>query len=119
MKITSKHSKTYLRFLSLASAVHDLPGVPQLDSTEEKLLNLIAVSLYQGNKINVLEAMSLVPDASPARVHRRLKTLRKKNLIRLDVDGDDNRVKYVEMTDLALDYFSKMGHYLSTANKAT
>ena len=117
MKITLKHSKTYLRFLSLASAIHELPGIPQLDSTEEKLLNLIAISIYEGNKINVLEAMSLVPDASPATVHRRLKTLRKKNLIRLDVDSDDNRVKYVEMTDLALDYFGKMGHYLSAAQK--
>lgn len=119
MKITSKHSKTYLRFLSLANAIHDMPGIPHLDSTEEKLLNLIAVSLFQGNKINVLEAMSLVPDASPATVHRRLKTLRKKNLIRLDVDSDDNRVKYVEMTDLALEYFGKMGHCLTAAQKST
>ena len=117
MKINSKHSKSYLRFLSLASAVNNLPGVPQLDSTEEKLLNLIAVSLYQGNKLNVLDAMSLVPDASPATVHRRLKTLRKKNLIQLIVDAQDNRVKYVEMTEVAIDYFSKLGHYLNVAQK--
>jgi len=117
MKITSKHSKTYLRFLSLATAVNNLPGVPQLDSTEEKLLNLIAVSLYHGNKLNVLEAMSLVPDASPATVHRRLKTLRDKKLIQLIVDAQDNRIKYVEMTDIAIDYFSKLGHYLSAAQK--
>lgn len=117
MKIISKHSKAYLRFLSLTSAINQLPGVPRLDSTEEKLLNLIAVSLFEGNRINVLEAMSLVPDASPATVHRRLKTLRKKNYIRLDVDAEDNRIKYVEMTDLALEYFSKMGHYLTAAQK--
>ena len=116
-KTTTKHSKAYLRFLSLASAIHDLPGIPQLDSTEEKLLNLLALNINSGQKVNVLEAMNLVPDASPATVHRRLKTLRKKNMITLNVDAIDNRIKYIEITDVAVEYFTKLGQCLSLANK--
>lgn len=116
-KMTTKHSKAYLRFLSLAAAIHDLPGIPHLDSTEEKLLNLLALNINSGQKVNVLEAMNLVPDASPATVHRRLKTLRKKNMITLNVDAIDNRIKYIEITDVAVEYFTKLGQCLSLANK--
>lgn len=117
MTSSTKHSKTYLRFLSLAAAIHQLPGVPHLDSTEEKLLNLLALNIQEGNEVNVLEAMNLLPDTSPATVHRRLKTLRKKNMIKLNVDVNDNRIKHIEITDVAIEYFSKLGECLTKANK--
>jgi len=117
MTTSTKHSKTYLSFLSLAAAIHQLPGVPKLDSTEEKLLNLLALNIQGGNQVNVLEAMNLLPDASPATVHRRLKTLRKKNMISLNVDANDNRIKHIEITDAAIEYFGKLGQCLSQANK--
>lgn len=117
MTSSTKHSKTYLKFLSLAAAIHELPGIPNLDSTEEKLLNLLALNIQKGNQVNVLEAMNLLPDTSPATVHRRLKTLRKKNMIKLNVDVNDNRIKHIEITDLANEYFSKLGQCLSQASK--
>jgi DNA-binding MarR family transcriptional regulator len=117
MTSSTKHSKTYLRFLSLAAAIHQLPGIPHLDSTEEKLLNLLALHLQEGGQVNVLEAMNLLPDASPATVHRRLKTLRKKNMIKLNVDATDNRIKHIEITEMAVEYFSQLGQCLQQANK--
>jgi DNA-binding MarR family transcriptional regulator len=117
MTSSTKHSKTYLKFLSLAAAIHELPGIPNLDSTEEKLLNLLALNIQKGNQVNVLEAMNLLPDTSPATVHRRLKTLRKKNMIKLNVDVNDNRIKHIEITDLANEYFSKLGQCLNQASK--
>jgi len=117
MTSSTKDSKTYLKFLSLAAAIHELPGIPNLDSTEEKLLNLLALNIQKGNQVNVLEAMNLLPDTSPATVHRRLKTLRKKNMIKLNVDVKDNRIKHIEITDLANEYFSKLGQCLNQASK--
>jgi hypothetical protein len=114
---STKHSKAYLRFLSLAAAIHDIPGIPQLDSTEEKLLNLLALNINAGQKVNVLEAMNLLPDTSSATVHRRLKTLRKKDMISLNVDPVDNRIKYIQITSTAVEYFTKLGQCLSLANK--
>jgi len=48
-------------------------------------------------------------DASSTTVHRRLKTLRIKGMLALDMDEDDNRVKYIISTSLARDYLSQLG----------
>ena len=51
-------------------------------------------------------------------MHRRLKTLRQKGLIRLQEDESDNRTKFVVPTDLTRAYFARMGQCVRTAAKA-
>ena len=56
-------------------------------------------------------------DTSPATIHRRLKSLRKKGIIELAVDEADNRVKYVKPTALAADYFAQINQALFAATR--
>ena len=62
--------------------------------------------------------MHTFSDISPSTVHRRLKTLRKKGFINLDVDQIDNRIKYIVHTDLTNRYFSHLGQCLSSNSEA-
>ena len=109
MKNFSDYCDVYLKFLSYAQAVRLSKAYPQLDLPEERLLDQLASSWAQDKKITVLRAMQMSPDASSTTVHRRLKTLRLKGMLELEVDEDDNRVKYIIPTDLSRRYLSELG----------
>jgi len=106
----------YLRFLYLMRTVKQSMQT-NADPIEEQMLNLLGAMWYEGKKVTVLEAMALLPDISATTLHRRLKTLRAKGFISMDMDELDNRVKYVVPTDLANEYFSKLGKSLDEAAK--
>jgi DNA-binding MarR family transcriptional regulator len=103
----------YIKFLGLVHAVNELPEFPELDPIEERLLTYLALAWHSGKKLTVVETISAAPNASPSTVHRRLKSLRKKGLINLDVDEIDNRIKYIVQTDLTNRYFSQLGKCIS------
>ena len=114
----SSHSSTYLRFLNLVQGVRALPDFPNLDPVEERLLNLFAAVWHSGQKITVLQAMGMSTDVSSTTAHRRLKSLRKKGVITLVADESDNRVKYVQPTSVANQYFSQLGQCLDQARSS-
>lgn len=111
----SSHSSTYLRFLNLVQGIRSLPDFPVLDPVEERLLNLFATVWHSGKQITVLQAMGMSTDVSSTTAHRRLKSLRKKGVITLVADEADNRIKYVQPTDVAHQYFSQLGECLDQA----
>ena len=113
LNISSK-ALHYIKFLNFVQAVK----FPALDPIEERLLNYLAAAWYSDKKMTVLETMKATPDLSPSTVHRRLKTLRKKGLVTLDVNQIDNRIKYIVHTDLTNRYFTQLGHCLSQALEA-
>jgi len=117
VSLNSNASHAYIKFLHLTQAIHDLPHYPLLDPLEERLLNYFASAWYAGKKLTVLETMHASSDISPSTVHRRLKTLRKKGLIALDVDQIDNRIKYIVQTELTTSYFAHLGQCLVNAVK--
>jgi DNA-binding MarR family transcriptional regulator len=102
-------SDTYLRFLNLMQAVRTLPAYPAIDALEERLLNVLAASWAQDKHITVLTATAMLDDTSATTLHRRLKSMRAKGLIDLQVDTVDYRVKYVVPTPLTQRYFSELG----------
>jgi predicted transcriptional regulator len=108
-------STTYVRFLSLVQAIRDMPSFPKLDPLEDRLIGQLASQWHQGAKITVLEAMQMSSDVSQATVHRRLKTLRKKGMLKLLEHETDNRIRYVVPTELTTKYFAKMGQCLDMA----
>ena len=113
-----KKTKTlhYLRFLYLMRTVkQSMPT--NADPIEEQMLNLLGALWYEGKKVTVLEAMALLPDISATTLHRRLKTLRTKGFISMDMDDVDNRVKYVVPTPMADEYFAKLSKSLDEAGK--
>jgi hypothetical protein len=111
-------SQTYIRFLNLVSAVRKLPPVPALDAIEEKVLTGLGVAWAAGRQVTVLQAMDMPSDTSPTTVHRRLKSLRQKGLIRLQEDESDNRTKFVVPTELTRTYFAKLGQCVQAAAKS-
>ena len=106
---------SYLKFLNLVDTMRRLPSYPEMDSTEVRLLNSLAVQWYDDKKVSVLEAMNMLADVSPGSVHRRLKTLRAKGFIKLQEDEFDNRIKYIVDTPLSDKYFKKMNECLAKA----
>jgi hypothetical protein len=118
MRRRSKFMDTYFKFLHLAQAVQDLPGVPKLEAAEERLLELLASAWYAGRTYTVGEAMSLSTAGAPATIHRRLVRLREKGLIRLEESTTDLRAKSVVPTDEALDYFRKLAGCFDRAQRA-
>jgi len=113
VSLNSNASNAYIKFIHLKQAIHDLQQFPSLDPVEERLLNYFASAWHAGKKLTVLETMHASSDISPSTVHRRLKTLRKKGLIALDVDQIDNRIKYIVQTELTKIYFAHLGQCLS------
>lgn len=109
MEKFTDYCQIYLRFLSLSQAVRQSPAFPLLDLAEERLLDQLAASWCVGKRITVVKAMQMSPDASSTTVHRRLKTLRSKGMLDLEMDEDDNRVKYIIATDLSRHYLGKLG----------
>ena len=117
MKNDSQASATYIRFLNLIQAIRELPTFPRVDPVEERLLNALAASWHDNQRVTVLEAMKLAVDVSPTTLHRRLKSLRKKGLLALKVDEVDTRVKYVVATEKTDAYFAAFGKCLAEARQ--
>lgn len=117
---TSKKESSFLyfKFLNLVAAARQLPGIPEIDAVEDRILAFLAQSWYVGERISVVEAMHGMPDVSPSTVQRRLKALRSKGLLRVDNDEQDNRLKYVEPTDLSMRYFAALGQCMRKAQAA-
>ena len=112
-----ENSNTYFKFLHLALAVQKLPTFPELDSVEERLLNVCASVWFSDMKISVTEIANMLPGTSERTSHRRIKSLLQKNMIVLKTDDKDRRVKYIMPTQLSDKYFKKMEDCLQLATR--
>ncbi|MFZ2737048.1 MAG: hypothetical protein WBI20_05835 [Burkholderiaceae bacterium] len=106
---------TYSRFLNLVQALRDRPQSLQLDPLEERLLNQMVALWSRGQKVTVVEAMNMSPDASAATVHRRLKILYDKGVLALEGSSTDNRVRYIVPTSATRKYLDQLGQCLHQA----
>jgi len=112
---SNRQSQKYLRFLALLKTARTSPGFVDLDTLEERLLNLLATVWHADEKITVLKAMSICSDVSSTTIYRRLKLLRAKGLIVLVNDEVDNRIKYVTPTQKAFQHFVQIGQLMEEA----
>jgi DNA-binding MarR family transcriptional regulator len=99
----------------MVQSIRQLPSFPEIDAVEERMLNLFAATWHAKQPMTVLQAMGLMTEISSTTAHRRIKSLRKKGLIALNIDDVDNRIKYVVPTDLAQKYFAQLGQCLDKA----
>ena len=102
-------SQMYTKYLNLVRTIKALPTFPDLDAVEARMLNTFAANWHEDKQITVLEAMVMLPEISTTTAHRRLKMLRKKGMIDLNLDSHDNRVKYVVPTKTTHQYFAQLG----------
>jgi DNA-binding transcriptional ArsR family regulator len=110
--------QSYLKFLHLVQVVRETPGFPALDAVEERVLNIFAVAWYEGREITVLEAMKMLPGISESTVFRRIKSLRQKGMVSLNMDEKDRRTRYIRPSELANRYFDILGGCLKKAQQA-
>lgn len=113
----TNYSDLYKRFINLAVTTEKLLEYPKLDPTETKILNLLITHWHNKKAITVVKAMHMTTEISTSTAFRHLKTLRKKGYVELVVDEIDNRVKYVQATNQAEDYFAKLGKLMVKAIK--
>ena len=114
MKNLPKQFETYLCFVRLTAQLENKSKIPELDETEQKLLNVIALHLSEGRSLLVSDVIYLRQIGSVATLHRRLSKLVDADFIRFsnDVDG---RKKYLELTPKSIDYIAKLGECVAVA----
>ncbi|OOZ61476.1 hypothetical protein BOW44_07560 [Solemya velum gill symbiont] len=110
--------QSYLKFLQLAQAVKETSDFPALDAVEERVLNIFAIAWHKGREITVLEAMKMLPGISESTVFRRIKSLRQKEMISLNMDEKDRRTRFIRPTERANDYFGILGNCMKKAQQA-
>lgn len=113
----SEESIAYMNFLRLAQEVRSSPDFSSLSPTEERLLNLLGSSWVLDQRITVLQAVQVDNHSSHSTTHRLLKSLRLKKFIKLCMDNDDNRVKYVQPADKTHDFFEALSLCVERANE--
>ena len=115
--MNTKSSLSYIKFLNLAKAMRELSQLPALNLMEETLLNDFASAWQENIKLTVSKSMHSSSAMSPSTVHRNLKSLKLKGFISLDIDEQDNRIKYISHTPLSIHYFSLLGQCLIESSK--
>lgn len=114
MKKPTRPADIYLRFLQLTEAIRGLPSLPALDPLEERILALVARAGQKKERLSVRDMMARDELGSPATLHSRLKSMRKKGWIML-TDTEDTRRKQIELTQAALRHFDKLSKCLLQA----
>lgn len=116
MNEKTRPADIYMRFLKLAEALRGLPVLPALDPLEERMLSLIARVSQEAGRLSVRDMMAMDSLGSPATVHARLKSMRKKGWIVL-MATEDVRRKQVALSQAALLHFDKLSACLIKAVK--
>jgi DNA-binding MarR family transcriptional regulator len=114
MSKKTRPADIYMRFLQLAEAIRGLPALPPLDPLEERILALVARAAQETRRLSVRDMMAIVELGSPATIHGRLKSMRKKGWIHL-ADTEDARRKQVALTPAALKHFDKLSQCMVRA----
>lgn len=114
MSSKTRPADLYLRFLSLKEAILGLPSLPSLDPLEERILALVARKRHEAGRLSVKDVMAINDLGSPATIHGRLKSLRKKGWIQL-LDTEDARRKQIALTPAALEHFDQLSECMQQA----
>lgn len=116
----TSHSETWKRYVNFLECLRQLelkPSSPKLEVDEQVLFNALAVLWSEGGPVTVLQAMSLPVGMSPATIHRKLKSLRKKGIIGLEEQEADNRIKHVVPTDAGRGYLVELNRCVVVAGR--
>lgn len=113
---STKFAGMYLRFLQLAEVLRSLPTPPPLEPLEERILMIVANAHHAHERLSVKDLMEMAELGSPAMLHGRLKSMRRKGWIYL-ADTEDARRKQLELTPAAMVYFDKVARCMLKAVK--
>lgn len=98
--------------LRQAQADIQFPGV---DASSERVLEYLGQAWQAGESPKVVQVMLHMPGLSSTTIHRRLKLLAAHDLLTLEMNPEDNRIKYVRPTDKAWALFAQRGQIIAQA----
>lgn len=110
-----KDSEIYFRFLALTNSLNTNLTSREVDLSGQKLLEAIAVAASRECPLTVTEAMSLVNIASPATLHRKIRSLKDAGLVTQSLDDCNRKTRLLMPTAKADRYFSSMGKYIASS----
>jgi DNA-binding MarR family transcriptional regulator len=84
----------------------------RLSTYEFKILRVITQKSLNDEIICVQNLLNMKEIASPATIHKEMKKLLKKKLIRFDLDKKDDRIKHLVPTAAAVAMFCEFGKHL-------
>jgi DNA-binding MarR family transcriptional regulator len=80
-----------------------------IDKEWQILCEITKANIYEASPINVRSLIDKSEIASPATIHKAMKSLISKGLIKTVSDEFDGRIKYLEPTSHAIKLFNEIG----------
>lgn len=99
----------YVRFLHATLMLEAEKKLQDIDLMELKLLEMLAVASEAEKPMTVGEAMSTDRIASPATLHRKIRSLIDTGYVTSEFVGKNRRTRYLIPTEKADAFFSQMG----------
>lgn len=100
-------------FFLLTRARAELLKTHHVDAAEWVMLEAVALAEYDDTPLRVTELMRMPEHGSPATVHRRLTTLRKRGFVQVIPDNVDSRVKWLALSEMARAIFTELGRVVN------
>ena len=110
-----KSSRIYERFINLYLASCEMTDLPKLSAIETRLLARLTSAWSKNEKISVMNSTKLLNEISGITCFRHLKSLKSKGYLKYVTDISDNRIKFIEPTDLSKEYIYRMGKMIEEA----
>lgn len=113
--ISREREPLHIRILNLISAISEIDPVSALNAEEIALLRQLVVRWHGDAAIAVSTIMNDQARTSGVTVYRRLRALEEKGFIHFRKSADDGRVKFIEPTDITIDYIELLRRKLDSA----
>ena len=98
-----------LKYLKFADVRQKIWGRYDVSSKERQILRLIAQAFFQGAPLRVSKLLDMSAVASPATVHKAMRSLMAKDLLQVKADKVDGRIKYLTPTKRAIKLLADIG----------
>ena len=99
----------YLKFSDIRQKIQSKYDV---HSKECQILRVITQAHLKGSPFKVRDLLDTSTIASPATIHKAMKSLISKGLIKIEVNKDDARIKYLAPTSLAIKILTEIGRQM-------
>lgn len=110
-----KFTRVYERFINLYLATCEMTEFPKLSAIESRLLAALTAAWSKQERVSVMNCTKLLNEISGISCFRHLKSLKTKGYLKYVADSSDNRIKFIEPTDLSKQYFYHIGKIIDEA----
>jgi len=101
-----------LKYLQFAEKRQQIRSKYNVHSRECEILRVIAQNHLLKSSLKVRNLLDMSHIASPATIHKIMKSLIAKDLIKISEDKNDGRVKYLIPTNSAIRVFADIGQMM-------